>query len=224
MVSMASAVIVDVVRTPVGKKNGRLSGWHAVDLAAQPLAGADGPQRPRPGAGGGRDLRVHHDGGRAGHEHRPQRGTGRRLPGHGARHHRRPAVRLGPAGRALRRPGSGVGRHGHRDRRRGRGHEPGADRVDHRARSRRCLRSDRPRPVRLHPPGPVRRGDRPPVGDRPRGDGPVRPAVPRAGRPRPSPRAASRTRSSRSPPAGPGSRTRWRWPAPTRATRPTRAR
>ena len=35
---MANAVIVDVVRTPVGKKNGRLSGWHAVDLAAQPLA------------------------------------------------------------------------------------------------------------------------------------------------------------------------------------------
>ena len=34
---MASAVIVDVVRTPVGRKNGRLSGWHAVDLAAQPL-------------------------------------------------------------------------------------------------------------------------------------------------------------------------------------------
>ena len=34
---MANAVIVDVVRTPVGKKNGRLSGWHAVDLAAQPL-------------------------------------------------------------------------------------------------------------------------------------------------------------------------------------------
>ena len=35
---MATAVIVDAVRTPVGKKNGRLSGWHAVDLAAQPLA------------------------------------------------------------------------------------------------------------------------------------------------------------------------------------------
>jgi acetyl-CoA acetyltransferase family protein len=34
---MPSAVIVDVVRTPVGKRNGRLSGWHAVDLAAQPL-------------------------------------------------------------------------------------------------------------------------------------------------------------------------------------------
>lgn len=35
---MANPVIVDVVRTPVGKRNGRLSGWHAVDLAAQPLA------------------------------------------------------------------------------------------------------------------------------------------------------------------------------------------
>jgi acetyl-CoA acyltransferase len=30
-------VVVDVVRTPVGRRNGRLSGWHAVDLAAQPL-------------------------------------------------------------------------------------------------------------------------------------------------------------------------------------------
>jgi len=30
-------VIVDAVRTPVGRRGGRLSGWHAVDLAAQPL-------------------------------------------------------------------------------------------------------------------------------------------------------------------------------------------
>jgi acetyl-CoA acyltransferase len=34
---MVNAVIVDAVRTPVGRRNGRLSGWHAVDLAAQPL-------------------------------------------------------------------------------------------------------------------------------------------------------------------------------------------
>jgi acetyl-CoA acyltransferase len=34
---MAHAVIVDAVRTPVGRRGGRLSGWHAVDLAAQPL-------------------------------------------------------------------------------------------------------------------------------------------------------------------------------------------
>jgi acetyl-CoA acetyltransferase family protein len=31
------AVIVDAVRTPVGRRAGRLSGWHPVDLAAQPL-------------------------------------------------------------------------------------------------------------------------------------------------------------------------------------------
>jgi len=34
---MRTAVIVDALRTPVGRRNGRLSGWHAVDLAAQPL-------------------------------------------------------------------------------------------------------------------------------------------------------------------------------------------
>ena len=35
---MIRAVIVDAVRTPIGRRAGRLSGWHAVDLAAQPLA------------------------------------------------------------------------------------------------------------------------------------------------------------------------------------------
>ena len=35
---MPSAVIVDAVRTPVGRRGGRLSGWHPVDLAAEPLA------------------------------------------------------------------------------------------------------------------------------------------------------------------------------------------
>ncbi len=32
-----NAVIVDAVRTPIGKRNGVLSGWHPVDLAAEPL-------------------------------------------------------------------------------------------------------------------------------------------------------------------------------------------
>jgi len=31
------AVIVDAVRTTVGRRGGKLSGWHAVDLAAQPI-------------------------------------------------------------------------------------------------------------------------------------------------------------------------------------------
>ncbi|MHB8220007.1 MAG: thiolase family protein [Acidimicrobiales bacterium] len=33
----SNAVIVDAVRTPIGRRAGRLSGWHPVDLAAQPL-------------------------------------------------------------------------------------------------------------------------------------------------------------------------------------------
>jgi acetyl-CoA acyltransferase len=34
---MASAVIVDAVRTPLGKRNGKLKDWHPVDLAAHTL-------------------------------------------------------------------------------------------------------------------------------------------------------------------------------------------
>ncbi len=34
---MVTAVIVDAVRTPGGKRNGKLSGWHSVDLAAETL-------------------------------------------------------------------------------------------------------------------------------------------------------------------------------------------
>ena len=34
---MRSAVIVDAVRTPLGKRNGRLKDWHPVDLAAETL-------------------------------------------------------------------------------------------------------------------------------------------------------------------------------------------
>src|SRR4051812_21603680 len=34
---MASAVIVDAIRTPLGRRNGRLKDWHPVDLAAVTL-------------------------------------------------------------------------------------------------------------------------------------------------------------------------------------------
>src|SRR5690242_21058465 len=34
---MATAVIVDAVRTAGGKRNGKLSGWHPADLAAETL-------------------------------------------------------------------------------------------------------------------------------------------------------------------------------------------
>ena len=34
---MPNAVIVDAIRTPLGRRNGQLSGWHPVDLAAHVL-------------------------------------------------------------------------------------------------------------------------------------------------------------------------------------------
>src|SRR5262249_10628193 len=34
---MPHAVIVDAIRTPLGKRNGRLKDWHPVDLAAETL-------------------------------------------------------------------------------------------------------------------------------------------------------------------------------------------
>jgi acetyl-CoA acetyltransferase family protein len=40
---MRHAVIVDAVRTPGGKRNGQLSGWHPVDLAAETLRGVVAP-------------------------------------------------------------------------------------------------------------------------------------------------------------------------------------
>src|SRR5262249_18806629 len=37
MVSREDAVIVDAVRTPLGRRGGRLNDWHAVDLASEPI-------------------------------------------------------------------------------------------------------------------------------------------------------------------------------------------
>ena len=34
---MPTAVIVDAIRTPLGKRNGKLKDWHPVDLAAETL-------------------------------------------------------------------------------------------------------------------------------------------------------------------------------------------
>ena len=45
---MTTAVIVDAVRTAGGKRNGKLSGWHPVDLAAETLRALVRAQRSRP--------------------------------------------------------------------------------------------------------------------------------------------------------------------------------
>ena len=34
---MPTAVIVDAIRTPLGRRNGQLAGWHPVDLLAHVL-------------------------------------------------------------------------------------------------------------------------------------------------------------------------------------------
>ena len=34
---METAVIIDTIRTPLGRRNGKLKEWHAVDLAAETL-------------------------------------------------------------------------------------------------------------------------------------------------------------------------------------------
>ena len=68
---MPAAVIVDAVRTAGGKRNGKLSGWHPADLAAETLQGPGRAQRPRPGAGRRRDHGLRHA------DRRPGRQRGR---------------------------------------------------------------------------------------------------------------------------------------------------
>ena len=115
----------------------------------RPAAGSPaGPQRPGSLPGGGRRHGLHDDGRGAGHEHRPQRRPGGGVSRVGPRHHGRPPVRLGPAGDPLRRPGRHGRRHG-RGHRGGRGvDEPGAHRVDDRARAGRGLWAALPRALR----------------------------------------------------------------------------
>ena len=98
------AVIVDVVRTPVGrgKPGGILSGVHPVDLLAGVLQALVDPQRPRPRADRRRDRRLRQPGRRAGLQHHPQRRARRRLPRARAGHH----ASTGSAGRASRPPTS----------------------------------------------------------------------------------------------------------------------
>ena len=105
----------------------------------RPVAGP--PRRPRRAldqgadrAGGRRPRRHRRRRVRQRRQHRPERRRHRpdllarhRLPRARARHHRRPPVRIGAAGRALRRAGGDVRHHGPRRRRRRAEHEPDPD-------------------------------------------------------------------------------------------------
>ena len=120
-------VIVEAARTPVGRgheEKGYYKDTHASNLLAKAYSEVidrAGVERLR-GRGRRRWLRPAVR--RAGHQHRPQRlargGSADRDP----RDDRRPPVRLGPAGRQLRRGDDRLGRPRRDDRRRRRAHGP----------------------------------------------------------------------------------------------------
>ncbi len=209
---MATAVIVDAVRTA-----GRQAQREAVRLAPGRPGRRDAPgpgraQRPRSGAHRRRDHGLRHAGRPPGPEHRPQRRPGRRLARVGARHHRRPPVRLVAAVGPLRRPGRDRRRLRRRRRRRGRGHEHHPDgRLGHarvhalRPQDDGALRRRR----RPRAPGHLGRAHRRQVGPVPRGPRRLRGAEPAAGAPghRGGPLRAARSSRSRAS-SGTGRRAR----------------
>ena len=197
---MPNAVIVDVLRTPLGRRNGKLKDQHPVDLAALVLREIVERNGVDPALDRGRDHGLRDAGRRAGHQHRPQRRARGRLPGEHGRHDRRPPVRLVAAGRALRGAGGDGRRVRRRDRRRGREHDAGADgRVGRRRQVRLPVRPDDDRPLpQPRSAGHLGRDDLREVGHQPRGERRVRGAVaPRAPR-RPPKRVGSSGRSCRS--------------------------
>ena len=182
---MRDAVIVEAVRTPVGKRNGGLAGVHAGRPVLARPDGAGRAQRHRPGPGRGRHLGLRQPGRRADPRHRPHRAAGRGLAGDGARHDRRPAVRFLPAGDQLR--GRLRDRRAVR-RRRGRRcgvDEPGADGIVRgRRRARHAVQRRLPGPVqrRVPEPGHRRGDDRRAVGPDPDAAGRVQSRLARQGR------------------------------------------
>ena len=173
-----------------------------------------------PGAVEDVDLRLRRHRRRPGRRHRPHLLAGRRAARARARHHRRPPVRLGPAGRPLRRPG-GDGRRERRRRRRRRAADvDDPDQLGHDPRRPTSASTTRspasPGWVKRYGAGEVsqftqRRDDRREVGLLPRRHGGLRGRVATSGPSGPRPRAASRPRSPRSTGStttrGPASRT-----------------
>ena len=99
---MPTAVIVDAIRTPLGRRNGKLKDWHPVDLAAETLKALIDRTGIDPAIVDdvvmGCVMQVGEQAANVG----TQRGAGRWLAGDGARHDDRPPVRVEPAGRSLR--------------------------------------------------------------------------------------------------------------------------
>ena len=178
---MRETVIVEAVRTPVGKRNGGLSEMHAADLSALVLtalverAGIDPGDRRR------RRLGLRLAGRRPVEQHRPLLGSGRRLAGDHSGHDGQPGLRVEPAGAGLRGAGGDVGPAGRRRRGRCRGDEPGSARRS--PRHRHAVRAESACALRrfLVQPGHLRRDDRAEVGVLPHPPRRVLGAVARAG-------------------------------------------
>ena len=123
---MRETVIVEAVRTPVGKRNGGLSDMHAADLSAHRAQRAGGARGRRPRDRRRRGLGLRLAGRRPVEQYRPLLGAGRRLARDHPWHHGQPGLRVEPAGAGLRRAGRDVRPAGRRRGGRCRGDEPGA--------------------------------------------------------------------------------------------------
>ena len=108
---MQDAVIVDCVRTAVGKApRGALRHTRPDDLAAYAIKAAARTSPDIPAGGrGGRDSRVCDARSRIGTEHGAYRGSARRIAGFGARNDHQPVLLFGLAGDCARR-GTDTGR------------------------------------------------------------------------------------------------------------------
>ena len=122
---MPNAVIVDAVRTPLGRRNGKLKDVHPVDLAAHVLRALVERNGIDPALVEdvimGCVMQVGEQGINVGRNAALAAG----LPRDDRRHHDRPPVRLVAAGRALRRAGRDGRRVRRRDRGRRREHDAG---------------------------------------------------------------------------------------------------
>ena len=197
---MPNAVIVDALRTPLGRRNGKLKDQHPVDLAALVLREIVERNGVDPALDRRRDHGLRHAGRRAGHQHRPQRRARGRLPRDDGRHDHRPPVRFVAAGRALRRAGRDGRRVRRRDRGRRREHDPRADgRVGRRRQVRLPVRSDDDGPLpEPRSAGHLGRAHLREVGHQPRGRTTRSRSSRTCARPGPPKRAASTGRSCRS--------------------------
>ena len=197
---MPNAVIVDAIRTPLGRRNGKLKDVHPVDLAAHVLREIVERNGVDPALVEdvimGCVMQVGEQGINVGRNAALAAG----FPEIDRRHDDRPPVRFVAAGRALR----GAGRDGRRVRRRDRGrrreHDPRADgRVGRRRQVRLPVRPDDDGPLpQPRAAGHLGRADRREVGHLPRGQRRVLGRSRTSARRRPPKRAASTGRSCRS--------------------------